>query len=460
MLVSLFGHLLALVPGDMDLYLSHVLVRPIELGRAGTSSRACTAICSWREDVRKPSKSAAALAAGFGGLLALTSRHGRQSQVWRRWALPSHVASTTPPEGAFLPYGSEAGGCGRGFEENLEADGFCCPQRLRGVDAELVEEVNLWHYAMINDAARSEFFWNALKGCVQGRRVLDIGAGSGLLAMMAAKLGAASVVAIEASDALCEIAETNIERNALTDRVTVIHALSTAVECEDELRSDVVVSEIMGTLLNGESVIDYIADARERLAVPGARLLPAGGAQHCVLVASPMLRRFTSVDVAKTCHGLDLSAMDELRDTAQGVSPNSFGLNLGSLPDLVLMSKRTELFALDFATSCRDDIPQEAEYQLVASCDGVVDAVVATWEVWADDERKVRLSTHLGESDAFRDSHFSQVFQLVEDADNAQTSARPEPFEVTKGEQLLLRVRHTESRNELQFELRRAADAR
>ena len=70
---------------------------------------------------------------------------------------------------------------------------------------------------MINDPGRSRFFWDALKGHVEGRRVLDLGAGSGLLAMMAAKLGAASVVALEASEALCEIAETNLERNGLED---------------------------------------------------------------------------------------------------------------------------------------------------------------------------------------------------------------------------------------------------
>jgi len=447
----------------MDLRLPHVVTWPARLGRAGaTHNGACAVARCWRQDVRLPSKSAAALTAGFGGLLALTSRQSRRSRQQCQ-GVPSSCRPGNLPEGAFVPYGSEAladKGGGRCFEEYLEAEGFSCPQRLQGLDTELVEEVNLWHYAMINDTGRSEFFWNALKGRVEGLRVLDIGAGSGLLAMMAAKLGAASVVAIEASEALCEIAETNIERNALEDQMTVVNALSTEVTCKDELRSDVIVSEILGTLLNGESVIDYIADARERLAVPGARMVPAGGAQHCVLVASPSLRRFTSVGVEETCHGLDLSAMDELRDTAQVVSPNAFGLQLGSLPDMVLMSKRIELFALDFATSCRDDIPKEAEYELVASCDGVVDAVVGTWEVWADDERKVRLSTHLEDSDVLRNAHFSQCLQLIEVEDQAQTSTRPEPFKVTKGERLLLRVRHSDSRAELQFGLRRVGAAR
>jgi protein arginine N-methyltransferase 7 len=56
--------------------------------------------------------------------------------------------------------------------------------------AETIDTVNDWHYAMMNDLERNEMFYSALGETVtKDSVVLDIGAGSGLLSMMAASLG-------------------------------------------------------------------------------------------------------------------------------------------------------------------------------------------------------------------------------------------------------------------------------
>jgi hypothetical protein len=47
------------------------------------------------------------------------------------------------------------------------------------------------------------------------------------------------------------------------------------------------VAEIIGTLLLSESQLDYIEDARGRLAKPGAAIIPAGGDQYIHLVRRP-----------------------------------------------------------------------------------------------------------------------------------------------------------------------------
>jgi ribosomal protein L11 methyltransferase len=58
-----------------------------------------------------------------------------------------------------------------------------------------------------------------------GDRVLDMGTGSGILAIAAARLGARSVLAVEAdADALINARE-NVERNAVAERVELRHAL-------------------------------------------------------------------------------------------------------------------------------------------------------------------------------------------------------------------------------------------
>jgi hypothetical protein len=55
----------------------------------------------------------------------------------------------------------------------------------------LVEAVNDFHFAMMNDHDRNEFYREALEKAVKPTdMVLEIGTGSGLLAMLAAKSGA------------------------------------------------------------------------------------------------------------------------------------------------------------------------------------------------------------------------------------------------------------------------------
>jgi ribosomal protein L11 methyltransferase len=56
-----------------------------------------------------------------------------------------------------------------------------------------------------------------------GDTVADLGAGSAVLAIAAAKLGAARVAAIELDIDAIENAEANVARNGVSDRVTVLH---------------------------------------------------------------------------------------------------------------------------------------------------------------------------------------------------------------------------------------------
>src|SRR5213082_2027182 len=58
-----------------------------------------------------------------------------------------------------------------------------------------------------------------------GMRVIDVGTGSGILALAAAKLGAASVYCIDNSSVAVESATANAAVNALSDRITVVLAV-------------------------------------------------------------------------------------------------------------------------------------------------------------------------------------------------------------------------------------------
>src|SRR5574341_79069 len=56
----------------------------------------------------------------------------------------------------------------------------------------------------------------------EGDRVLDVGTGSGILAIAAARLGAGTVVAIDRSIPACRVAHANVSRNELAKVVCVV----------------------------------------------------------------------------------------------------------------------------------------------------------------------------------------------------------------------------------------------
>ena len=92
-----------------------------------------------------------------------------------------------------------------------------------------------------------------------------------------------------------------------------------------------------------------------------------------------------------------------------------------------------------------------------AQSSGTVHAVMASWEVYADRERTLAMSTEPEQTrDNFpRDMQWGQGLQLIEDHDAAGVD-EPVPFAVSEGEWLQLISRFSSDGVTMNFELRRA----
>jgi type II protein arginine methyltransferase len=110
-------------------------------------------------------------------------------------------------------------------------------------------------------------------------RVLEIGTGSGVLAMMAARAGAAEVLTREINPIVAETARANIARNGYADRVRVIDKHSDKLDVQHDLgeRMDLPVSEIVGNDLLCENILPAQERAVRDLLKPGAPVIPARG---------------------------------------------------------------------------------------------------------------------------------------------------------------------------------------
>lgn len=144
------------------------------------------------------------------------------------------------------------------------------------------------HIMMLNDRSRTDAFLAGIREVVQpGDVVVDIGTGTGILAIAAARAGASRVYAVEASS-IGHVAAANFEANGVSDRVTLLPGWSTDVDLPEP--ADVLVSETVGHDPLGERIVEVTADAVKRFLKPNVRLIPARIRVLGLPVAVPMDR--------------------------------------------------------------------------------------------------------------------------------------------------------------------------
>jgi hypothetical protein len=138
-------------------------------------------------------------------------------------------------------------------------------------------EAPLWHFSIIHDEVRNETYAQALNHFVKpGMTVFEIGTGTGILAMLAVRAGASHVYTCERRNEVAAAAQAIIERNGMSDQITVIAKDAYDIQLGVDLpeRADLFVAEIVDIGLLGEYVLPLTELARERFLKPAAILLP------------------------------------------------------------------------------------------------------------------------------------------------------------------------------------------
>jgi type II protein arginine methyltransferase len=168
---------------------------------------------------------------------------------------------------------------------------------------------------MLNDVHRNAAFEEAIKKVVAARgtsvQILDIGAGSGLLSMMAARAGATNIVTCEAVPVIAEIAKRIVAQNGFSDRIAVVDKISTDLVIGRDMgaRADILVSEILSSDLLAEDVLNTFEDAHARLTNEGATIIPRAATAVGCLVESNVLNQYAFVEEVS---GFDVSEFTQL----------------------------------------------------------------------------------------------------------------------------------------------------
>ncbi|CAM9001039.1 unnamed protein product [Rhodiola kirilowii] len=142
---------------------------------------------------------------------------------------------------------------------------------------------------MLSDRVRMDAYYNSImrnKHHFVGKSVLDVGTGSGILAIWSAQAGARKVYAVEATK-MSEHARALVKANNLEDVVDVIEGSIEDISLPEKV--DVIISEWMGYFLLRESMFDSVICARDRWLKPNGVMYPS----HARMWMAPIVSGLT-----------------------------------------------------------------------------------------------------------------------------------------------------------------------
>ena len=228
-----------------------------------------------------------------------------------------------------------------------------------------------WHFPMTHEPQRLEAFDAALREVITPDSVVyDLGAGTAILALIAARAGARHVYACERDPYIAAAAVDIVARNGLADKVTIIAKSSDQVVIGEDMPepADVMVSDLVQYDVVGYGILRAVEDARERLLKPDAPVIPSRVDVKGALVGGSDWKAYCRLGEH---YGFDLSDFNRFAPVRASIRCD-LGMEQALSDDYGLMS-------FDFQHAAKHQ-PQHRRLQVTASGDGEVEGMA----VWVD----------------------------------------------------------------------------
>ncbi|CAL5229652.1 g13017 [Coccomyxa viridis] len=259
------------------------------------------------------------------------------------------------------------------------------------------------HEEMLKDTVRTRSYQAAImqnEFLFKDKIVLDVGCGTGILSLFAAKAGAKHVYGIERS-AIAEQARQIVEDNRYQDRITIIQGKVEEVDLPVP-QVDIIISEWMGYFLMYESMLDTVLYARDKWMAPGGIMMPDRCTMSLVAIEDADYRH-EKIDFWDNVYGFDFSAIKRLAMQEP-------------LVDVVdqeqVVTEACKLSTFNISDMTKSDAAFTVPFRLVASRNDYIHALVAYFDVYFTACHKlVWFST----SPKSRSTHWKQTVVYLED---------------------------------------------
>lgn len=250
------------------------------------------------------------------------------------------------------------------------------------------------HDHMLADSIRVDTYHAAIEKHVRaGDVVVDLGTGSGVLALFASRAGASKVHAIEHGP-MADAAEAVAADNDVTN--IELHRMHSSEFTLPE-KVDVIVHEQIGEALFDERVVENVGELRDRVLKPGGLILPA----RLALYVEPVeLEAWARRPYAwqQRLHGIDFRA---LKPFAEKEAQNYHYTVLRPFPFGQFLTRPEAVVGVDLHTATPGDLPKQISWRRPVVVDGTLDGLVVYFTAAFDDELEISSSpadpyTHWG----------------------------------------------------------------
>ena len=245
------------------------------------------------------------------------------------------------------------------------------------------------HHRMLCDNYRVMSYKSAISAHVAGKSVVEIGCGSGVLSLFAAKAGATRVTAIEES-AIADLAKEMFEANGCGSSIELRLGNSRDIQLKEP--ADVIIHEIIGVDPFAENVLPYIADARDRMLRKGGRLIPHRLEVFCVGIEVEdkpyydQKRYLAEAAQFSGMYGLDFGPFT--RKLAQ-LEPRMFRRPINAFENSFLkarlLSDECRLYDIDLYGDWRQDADEALKVTLTITDSGSLGAVIVYFKAHLDE---------------------------------------------------------------------------
>lgn len=220
------------------------------------------------------------------------------------------------------------------------------------------------------------------KHLFKGKTVLDVGCGTGILCMFAAKAGAAKVFGIECAEIITQAREI-VKANGFSDVITLIKGKVEEVELPVP-KVDIIISEWMGYFLLYESMMDTVLVARDKWLAPGGALFPDKATLYLCAIEDAEYRE-DKINFWDNVYGFDMSCIKNMALTEPLVD---------TCDPKQVMSDSYPILHVDLYTVTKEELDFSSTFKVKINREDYCHALVAYFSVeFSKSHTKIGFST-------------------------------------------------------------------